>query len=253
MQDALGSVQSILVLGGTSDIAQATALELTRGGARRFVLAGRDVAGLDANAKELLAAGASQVDTRQFDAVDTYGHESFVREAFGVLGDVDLVLVAFGVLGDQERLDHDRQAAMDLIAVNYVGAVSVLYPVVEHMKEQGHGTICVLSTVAAERARRSNYVYGSSKAGLDWFCQGLGDALVGTGVHVMIVRPGMVRTRMTEGMEDVPLTVDPEDVAAAIREGLASGREIVWVPGPIRWVMSGLRHVPRALFRRLPV
>lgn len=253
MKDALGSVQTVLVLGATSDIASATALRLTRDGARCFVLAGRDEAALAHNAKTLQDAGADRVEVRTFEATELDTHEAFVADAFETLGDVDLTLVAFGVLGDQDRLDSDREAALGLIGVNYLGAVSVLYPVVERLRMQGHGTVAVLSTVAAERARRSNYVYGSSKAGLDWFCQGLGDSLVGTGVRVMIVRPGMVRTKMTEGLKDVPLTVEPQDVADAIADGLASGKEIVWVPSTMRWVMSGLRHVPRPLFRKLPV
>lgn len=254
MRNGLGSVQTVLVLGATSDIAQATALVLAHEGSPRFVLAARDVSALEANSKALVDAGANQVELRHFDATELDGHEALAREAFDVLGDVDLVLLAFGVLGDKSLpAAHDRRAALDVVEVNYLGAVSVLYPIVERLRKQGHGTVCVLSSVAAERPRRSNYVYGSSKAGLDWFCQGLGDSLVGTGVRVLIVRPGMVRTKMTDGMDEAPLTVDPEEVADAIKASLASGREIVWVPARIRWVMSALRHLPRSLFRRLPL
>jgi decaprenylphospho-beta-D-erythro-pentofuranosid-2-ulose 2-reductase len=111
----------------------------------------------------------------------------------------------------------------------------------------------LLSSVAGERARRSNFIYGSSKAGVDAFYQGLGDSLVGSGARVMIVRPGFVHTKMTEGMDSAPLSTTPEAVADAIVHGLARGREVVWVPSTLRFVMSGLRHLPRAVFRRLPI
>ena len=137
--------------------------------------------------------------------------------------------------------------------VNYLGAVSVLVPVARQLQAQGHGTIVGLSSVAGERARRSNFVYGSSKAGLDAFLQGLADAVRSAGVRVLIVRPGFVRTKMTEGLSPAPLAVGPDAVAAAIVDGLAQGREIVWVPPALRWVMVVLRHLPRPLFRRLPL
>ena len=120
------------------------------------------------------------------------------------------------------------------------------------MREQGHGVIVALSSVAGERARRSNYVYGSTKAGVDAFYSGLADSLVGTGVQVLVVRPGFVRSKMTEGLPEAPLSTTPEAVAEAIVSGVRKGRHTVWVPGAMRFVMSGLRHTPRAIFRRLP-
>jgi decaprenylphospho-beta-D-erythro-pentofuranosid-2-ulose 2-reductase len=257
MQDALGSVQSVLVLGGGSDIAQATVRELVRRRARTIVLAARDPASLGAITDELRAAGANGVktvvETVAFDARDSASHEAFIDDVFARFGDIDLALLTFGVLGDQERAEHDAGAAVDIAEVNYVGAVSVAVPLAQKMRAQGHGTIAVLSSVAGERARRSNFVYGSSKAGLDTLFQGLGDNLVGTGVKVMIVRPGFVHTKMTKGMEPAPLSTTPEAVAAAIVRGLERGTETVWVPGTLRYVMSALRHVPRPIFRRLPI
>ena len=121
------------------------------------------------------------------------------------------------------------------------------------LRAQGHGTIVALSSVAGERVRKSNFVYGSSKAGVDAFYQGLGDALRGRGVHVMIVRPGFVTTKMTEGLEPAPLSTTPDAVAQAIAQGLERGRDTVWVPPTLRYVMSGLRHLPRSVFRRLKI
>jgi decaprenylphospho-beta-D-erythro-pentofuranosid-2-ulose 2-reductase len=126
-------------------------------------------------------------------------------------------------------------------------------PISQRMLDQGHGTIVALSTVAAERVRRANFVYGSSKAGMDSFFNGLGDSLVGTGVHVMVVRPGFVHTKMTTGMKPPPLSTTADAVAYAIVRGLQRGSETVWVPPTLRYLMSVLRHVPRPIFRKLPI
>jgi decaprenylphospho-beta-D-erythro-pentofuranosid-2-ulose 2-reductase len=168
-------------------------------------------------------------------------------------GDVDVTVVAFGVLGDAEKAWQDHATAVELARVNYLAAVSVGVLVAERLRGQGHGVLVALSSVAGERIRRSNFVYGSTKAGMDGFYLGLGEALRPYGARVLVVRPGFVHTRMTEGLEPAPLAATAEQVAEAVVEGVASGRELVWVPGPLRVVMSALRHVPRPLFRRLPV
>jgi decaprenylphospho-beta-D-erythro-pentofuranosid-2-ulose 2-reductase len=251
MRDALGSVGSVLVLGATSDIAGATVKALVGQRARRVLLAAREPDLTRPLAGELRALGAD-VDVIAFDARATAGHEALAREAFDRLGDVDVVLVAFGVLG-AAGLESDPQAIADVLETNFVGAASVLVPIARRMADQGHGTVVVLSSVAGERARRSNFVYGASKAGLDAFAQGLGDTLASAGVGVMVVRPGFVHTKMTSGLRAAPLSTTPEAVAAAIVRGLARRSEIVWTPRSLRVVMSILRHLPRALFRRLPL
>ncbi|MGH8930947.1 MAG: decaprenylphospho-beta-D-erythro-pentofuranosid-2-ulose 2-reductase [Egibacteraceae bacterium] len=251
MEDALGAVQSILALGGTSDIAVATVRRLAGRRGAHVVLAGRHVDKMEAVARQLKAAGAGQVEAVAFDALDTGMHDAFVKEAWERLGDVDLVLVAFGVLGDQELAERDAAEAVRVAQTNYVGAVSVLVPIARRLRAQGHGTLAVLSSVAAVRARRANFVYGSSKAGLDAFAQGLGDSLIGSGARVLIVRPGFVRTKMTAGKDPAPFSTTPEAVAEAIEAGLRSRAETVWVPSVLRWVMSVLRHLPRPIFRRL--
>lgn len=253
MEDGLGWVQSVLVLGASSEIAQCTLRRLAAQRLERAILAARNPAQLAGFAEELRAAGVANVETVAFDAADTAAHPAFVDGVFSSGGDIDLVLLAFGVLGDQPEAERHGEAALEILRVNYLGAVSLLVPVAQQLQTQGHGTIVGLSSVAGERARRSNFVYGSSKAGLDAFLQGLGDAVRGSGVRVMIVRPGFVRTKMTEGLTAAPLSVDPEAVAGAIVDGVASGHEIVWVPPALRWVMVVLRHLPRSVFRRLPL
>ncbi|MEA2466203.1 MAG: decaprenylphospho-beta-D-erythro-pentofuranosid-2-ulose 2-reductase [Thermoleophilaceae bacterium] len=246
MKDALGAVQSVLVLGGTSEIGVATARALVRGRARTVVLAARDPEACAEVASTLEADGAERVATVPFDAVDFPSHAAFVDRLFDEVGDIDLALVAFGVLGEEDD-------PVEVVNVNFAGAASVMTPLARRMSEQGHGTIVLLSSVAGERARKSNYMYGSSKAGIDAFAQGLGDSLAGSGVSVMIVRPGFVKTKMTAHLDPVPFSTTPEAVADEVVRGLARGSQTVWVPGVLRGVMSVLRHVPRRLFRRLPL
>ena len=251
MKDAFGSVQSVLVLGGASEIALATVRKLAHSRARTVVLAGRDVQRMQAGAQSLRDAGAQQVDLMPFDALRTDEHQRFVDEVWARHGDIDLVLLAFGVLGDQPRDESDAASALQVIDVNFRGAVSVGIPIAQKLREQGHGTIVVLSSVAGERVRRANFVYGASKAALDAFFQGLADSLVGTGVQVMVVRPGFVHTRMTEGRPPAPFATTPEKVADDIVRALGRNAVTVWSPGLLRPVMSAVRHLPRPVFRRM--
>ncbi|MFE7774159.1 decaprenylphospho-beta-D-erythro-pentofuranosid-2-ulose 2-reductase [Streptomyces sp. NPDC057445] len=251
MKDAFGIPQSLLILGGTSEIGLATARRLVARRTRTVWLAGRPSPALDSAAASLRDLGAD-VRTVPFDALDPAGHEEVLGKVFAE-GDIDMVLLAFGVLGDQARDEAEPLSAVRVAQTNYTGAVSSGLICAGALQTQGHGSLVVLSSVAGERARRANFIYGSSKAGLDAFAQGLGDALYGTGVHVMVVRPGFVRSKMTAGLPEAPLATTPEAVALAIEIGLRRRSETVWVPGPLRVVMSALRHVPRAIFRRLPV
>lgn len=250
MKDSLGAAQSLLVLGGTSDIGMATARKLVAGRTKTVYLAGRPSQALEDNAAELRRLGAD-ARTVAFDASALDEHDKALSEVFAA-GDVDVVLMVFGVLGDQAEDEKDAARAAAVAHVNYTGAVSAGVVCANGLKAQGHGALVVLSSVASERARKANFIYGSSKAGLDAFAQGLGDSLVGTGVHVMVVRPGFVTTKMTAGMEKAPLSTTADAVAEAIVGGLKRGSHTVWVPGALRFVMSGVRHVPRPLFRKLP-
>jgi decaprenylphospho-beta-D-erythro-pentofuranosid-2-ulose 2-reductase len=236
MKDALGSVQSILVLGGTSEIGLAIATALAAPRQAHVILASR-------KPDDSVQVGGKTTAVA-FDADDVDSHEGFVDDVFDTHGDIDVVVVAFGVL---------EASAADLARTNFLGAVSVMTAVARRLQEQGHGELVVLSSVAGERVRKSNFAYGATKAGLDGFAQGLGDSLVGSGVHGLVVRPGFVKTKMTEGMDPVPFSTTADTVADAVVRGLAKGADTVWVPGILRFVMMALRHVPRPVFRRLPI
>jgi decaprenylphospho-beta-D-erythro-pentofuranosid-2-ulose 2-reductase len=252
MIDAVGRPQSVLVLGGSSEIAQAIVDRLVPGRCRTVVLAGREGPRLTAAVDRAKAAGADVAEAVAFDATETARHATFAAEVFDRFGDMDLVIVAAGVLGDQSVDELDPEAAAAVLATNFSGLASAVLAVTGRLRHQGHGRLVVLSSVAGERARRANFIYGSSKAGLDAFAQGLADSLVGSGVDVMIVRPGFVVGRMTDGMTPAPFATTPDAVADAVVRGIGSGASVVYVPPLLRWVFTVMRHLPRAVWRRVP-
>lgn len=253
MFDAVGNPQSILLLGGTSEIGLAVVSEYLRRQPLRVVLACMPGdPGIEPSVDSLKAQGATSVEVVDFDAADFASHPAAVDAAFAG-GDIDLAMVAFGLLGDAEELWQDQAKAVQICNINYTGAVSVGVLLGERFKAQGHGQIVAMSTVAGEKVRRSNFVYGSTKAGLDAFYLNLGQALAGLGPKVLVVRPGQVRTRMSAHVKEAPLTVNKEDVAQQIVAAVADGKELIWVPPAFRYVMMVLRHIPTPIFRKLPI
>jgi decaprenylphospho-beta-D-erythro-pentofuranosid-2-ulose 2-reductase len=253
VNDAFGEPQSAVILGATSDIARAAVRLLAERRCRRFVLAGRDLDGLEASVAEAKAAGATDTATVQFDAHDVDAVPEVVARCFAAAaGPVDLVIVAVGVLGDQAADEIDPGRSAEVLTVDFVWPAAALVGIAGRLRSQGSGRVMVLSSVAGVRVRRANFVYGSAKTGLDAFAIGLADALVGSGVVVQVVRPGFVHSKMTAGMKAQPFATTPEVVAAAMVAGLGSGAPVIWVPGLLRWVFLVLRHLPRAIWRRLP-
>jgi len=251
VRDALGEVQSVLVLGGGSDIGRAVCLRLIEGRCRTVVLAGRPEDGMDEVAADLRAAGATRVEVRHWEATDVDSHPKVIGDIFDEVGDIDLVYAPAGILGSQEAFEADPAFAAAAVQINFGGLVSSCLVVAEHLKRQGHGTIVLMSSVAGLRARKDNFVYGSTKAGLDAFAQGLGDRLVGSGVRVMVVRPGFVHTKMTEGMSPAPFSTTPDKVAELIVEGLTKGTEVVWAPPVLKFPFFVFRLLPRAVWRKV--
>jgi decaprenylphospho-beta-D-erythro-pentofuranosid-2-ulose 2-reductase len=239
------------VFGGNSEIAVATVESLAGDGLEHVVLAVRDPGA--ATAADKLRSRGLHVDVIAFDADAVDTHEAAVDAAFAALGGapLDVAIVAFGVLGDHDRTKRDARAAAAIAHTNFTGAVSVLTILGERLRRQGHGAIVVLSSVAGERARQANYPYGATKAGLDAFAQGLGDALAPAGVHVLVARPGWVRTKMTAGREAAPLATDAAHVGRDIAAGLRRGAHTVWSPRVMRYVFAVMRHLPRPLWRRI--
>jgi decaprenylphospho-beta-D-erythro-pentofuranosid-2-ulose 2-reductase len=246
MLDALGRPARILLLGGTSEIGLAIVAAMGVPPATEILLAGRDEQRLAAAGKDL----PGQVRTLPFDATDLSSHPAVIEAAFSG-GDVDLVISAAGVLIPQPVLDHDPAQAGLLVETNFTGHVTTLLATAERMRAQGHGIIVILSSVAAVRPRKANFVYGATKAGLDAFGRGLADALHGSGVRVVLVRPGFVTGRMTAGMPAAPLSTTPDAVGAAVAKALANGDTTIWVPPALQALATALRLIPRPLWRRL--
>jgi decaprenylphospho-beta-D-erythro-pentofuranosid-2-ulose 2-reductase len=251
VNDSLGMPQTAVVLGGTSDIGRAIMRALAPRRLSHVVLAGRDETGLQAAAKELGALGVPEVDTVYWDAKAS-NHQEVANQIAASLGGIDLLLIAAGVLGEQERCETDPEAVIDVLDTNFTGPAAAMTAFAEVMRRQGHGRLVVLSSVGGVRIRRANFVYGSSKAGLDGFAQGLADALRPDGVRVMIVRPGWVATSMTAGRPPAPMATTTEAVAADVVRGLELGSAVVWSPSALKFVFAVMRFLPAAIWRRLP-
>jgi decaprenylphospho-beta-D-erythro-pentofuranosid-2-ulose 2-reductase len=253
MIDATGIPQTVLLLGGSSEIGLAIVGEYLAHRPVRVILAALPGDEAVPAAKAALEqAGASAVHVLDFDATDFDSHPAVIDAAWAI-ADVDLAVVAFGLLGDAERLWQDQRLAVLAAQVNYTGAVSVGVLLGQKMKAQGYGQIVAMSSVAGELVRRSNFVYGSTKAGLDGFYRLLGEALAPFGPKVLVVRPGQVRTRMSAMVKEAPLTVDKEDVARQVVAAVRKGERLIWAPPPFKLVMMALKHVPGPIFRKLPI
>jgi NAD(P)-dependent dehydrogenase (short-subunit alcohol dehydrogenase family) len=240
----------VLLLGGRSEIGLEVAERLVRAGARTVVLAARRSGELQGESARLSALGAS-VETVEFDADDVSSHGPLLSDVVARHGAVDAV-VAFGILGDQARAETDVAHALAVVHTDFVAQVSVLSHLANLLRPLRSGRIVVFSSIAGARVRRANYVYGSAKAGLDGFASGLADALHGSGVRLLLARPGFVVGRMTTGMSPAPLASDPAQVADAVVAGLAAGRDVVWVPGTLRALAAAMTVTPRAVWRRAP-
>ncbi len=239
-------LRTALLLGGSSDIGRAVLAALVPLGLERAVLALRQPS------DDLEVPTGVECAQLPWDATEVTTHDGLVDAAIGVLGRIDVVVCAVGMLGHHAGRSMGPLAVDEMVRTNFAGPAAALAVVADRLVEQGDGTIVVLSSVAAARPRRSNYVYGSSKAGLDAFAQGLGDALVGTDVEVLVVRPGFVRSSMTEGLDPAPMSTDPATVGAAVHHALERGHDgITWVPGKLGPMFAVLRNVPRPLWRRI--
>lgn len=246
MGGAAGPLGRVLLIGGTSEIGLAILTALPLSPATEVLLAGRDTDRL----KVAAAALPCRATVLRYDATEPGGGPALAAEALRD-GPVDLVISAAGVLTPQERLDEAPNEAAVLIETNFTSHVTALLALTAQMRAAGHGTVVVLSSVAAIRPRKANFVYGAAKAGLDAFGRGLADSLHGSGVRVLLVRPGFVIGRMTAGMEPAPLASTPEQVGAAVAAGLAGKASLIWVPASLGAAAILMRSMPRRLWRQL--
>ncbi len=246
----MGDTDVVVIFGGRSEIGTELAVRLAPGAT--VVLAARDPQRLDIQREAVEAAGAAAVHATAFDADDLAAHGPVVDSLVAEHGPITTAVLAFGILGDQARAEQDAAHAVQIVHTDYVAQVSLLTHLARAMRAAGRGRLVVFSSVAGVRVRRANYVYGSAKAGLDGFASGLADALHGSGVHLLLVRPGFVVGRMTEGMSPAPFSSTPAQVATATARALAKGRRAVWVPWVLQPVFFGMRLLPRWVWRRMP-
>ncbi len=240
----------VVIFGGRSEIGVEVAVRIAAG--RPVVLAARRAHDLAAEVDAVRAAGATAVQVREFDADDTAAHRGLVESIVAEHGPIGTAVLTFGVLGDQARAETDAGHAVAVAHTDYVAQVSLLTVLADSMRRAGGGELVTFSSIAGVRVRRANYVYGSAKAGLDGFCSGLSDALRGSGVRLLVVRPGFVIGRMTEGMTPAPFSSTPAQVAAATVAALAKGRRTVWVPWQVGVIAAVFRILPGPIWRRLP-
>lgn len=242
----------LLVLGGGSDIAAAFVRQCASAGLTDVVLAGRPGGSLDEAARSLRAShGSLTISTAVFDAAATHTHHDIVQALDERDGPFDAVLVAFGQLGDPFTIDIAPAVAADLAHVNFAGAVSATLAGLNVLRGEPHATLIVLSSIAAVRPRVGNLVYGASKAGLDAFVDELRAPANDVGVRVVLVRPGFVHSRMTDGLEPAPFATTPDEVAADMVDGLRNARSIIHSPAVLAGVGPVLKNLPGSLWRRV--
>jgi short-subunit dehydrogenase len=239
----------VLVFGATSAIAQAACRIMAERG-DDLLLAARDKAKLDAVAQDLRVRGKGKVETAVVDALDFAAHAPLVEQAERALGGLDALLVAHGTLTDQKKAEADVNYARREMDVNFGSVVSLVTPVAQRFEARGAGVICVISSVAGDRGRASNYVYGSAKAATTAFLSGLRNRLHGKGVAVVTVKPGPVDTPMTAHLKKGLLMASPEKVGRGIVRAMDRRKDVVYLPGHWRAIMFVIRHVPEFLFKR---
>jgi decaprenylphospho-beta-D-erythro-pentofuranosid-2-ulose 2-reductase len=250
MMDATRRPQSALVLGGASEIAAAALRIWARGPLRIVHLGVRDPDRPPPIAAELTAGGC-QVATFRFEATEPVIDLSRITKAFDGTGDIDVGLLTFGVLGDQGTIEEDPAQASQIVTINATATITTSLLLAREMKKQGHGVIVLMSSVAGQRPRRDNYVYGATKAAVDAHARGLSAALVGSGVEIVLIRPGFVHTKMTEGLAPAPFSVTAERAGASIVRAVQRRQAVAWVPWMLGPLLFVLRLLPEGLWRRL--
>jgi hypothetical protein len=243
-------MRRVLIVGATSAIAEATARRFAQRGDALF-LAARGVERLQAIADDLRVRAAAQVEAAAFDATDFASHAALVDQAEAALGGLDLVLIAHGTLPDQQACEAAFDQALRELQVNALSVMSLLTHVANRFERQRRGTIAVISSVAGDRGRQSNYVYGSAKAAVSTFLGGLRNRLQPAGVHVLTIKPGFVDTPMTRDYPKGLLWASPETIARGVEKAIDRRKDVVYLPWFWRPVMRLIREIPEPIFKKL--
>lgn len=241
---------NILILGANSAIARATARLYAEKG-HNFFLVGRNSERLRELAADLDVRGAGTVQLQSLDFLDFDQHETVIKNAADALQRIDLALICHGTLPDREQCEDDFELAQQELAVNGTSVISLISRLVPILKTQQHGVLAVITSVAGDRGRQPNYLYGAAKSMVSTYLQGLRGRLLASGVHVIDIRPGLVDSPMTARFEKGPLWSTPELVAEKIVAAVYKKRHTVYAPGYWRIIMAVVRAIPDTLFKRL--
>jgi hypothetical protein len=242
--------QRILIVGATSGMAEAAARLWAKRGERLYLM-GRDAERLQALAADLKVRGADVAGVGRFDAADLASHANAVGAALAALGGLDVALLAQGVLGDPAANTADAAVAVKELTVNALSVVSVATPLANALQAQGHGTLAIISSVAGERGRQSNYVYGASKALVTAFASGLRNRLAPHGVHVCTLLPGFVATAMTAHLKQGPLFASADKAGRLIVKAIDRRKDVAYVPGFWWLIMTIVKAIPEGVFKKL--
>lgn len=243
-------MKKILIIGATSAIAEATAKRFAGQGDSLFLLA-RNSLRMESLAQDLRVRGAATVNTAIFDANALETHGALLETALTTLQGLDIVLIAHGTLSDQKACESSTELTMQELHTNAISIISLLTILANHFAQQGHGCIAVISSVAGDRGRQSNYVYGTAKGALTIFLQGLRNRLYKSGVQVLTIKPGFVDTPMTANFPKGPLWASPDKVAKDIDSAILNKRDILYTPGFWWLIMMIIKNIPEKVFKRL--
>jgi decaprenylphospho-beta-D-erythro-pentofuranosid-2-ulose 2-reductase len=254
MKNGVGVAQNIVLFGGTSEIGQAVLQRIVQPGVARLVLVSRDIEAASAVSNALVESHPDlDVHHVRFDASDAVAMPHVVAEVAEAIGDIDVAIIAQGVLNEGADYYADPSLLVSVADVNFTATMTLLYALAGRMRAQGYGKIVLLSSVAGERVRRGNPVYGATKAGVDGFALALDHELSGSGASVLVVRPGFVSTKMTMGMKKAPFSTDADSVAKIVERGINSDKTLVWAPSILQWLFLILKNLPIVIWRKLPL
>ncbi len=254
MKNGVGVAQNIVLFGGTSEIGQAVLQRVVQPGVSRLVLVSRDIEAAS-SASQALVESHPDLDVHhvRFNASDADAMPHVVAEVAEAIGDIDVAVIAQGVLNEGVDYYSDPTLLTSVANVNFTATMTLMYAIAARMRSQGYGKIVLLSSVAGERVRRGNPVYGATKAGIDGFALALDHELSGSGASVLVVRPGFVTTKMTTGMKKAPFSTDADSVAKTVERGISSDKKIVWAPSVLQWLFLVLKNLPLVVWRKLPL
>jgi decaprenylphospho-beta-D-erythro-pentofuranosid-2-ulose 2-reductase len=243
-------IKNIVIFGATSAIAHAVAREYAKNSASFFLVA-RNEEKLKSIKNDLLSYGAKSAAMGVHDLNACLTHQSIVESAKKELGTIDLVLIAHGILGDQSSAEKNWSEANEIIQANYTSQVSLGLASAEILKAQKNGNIAIIGSVAGDRGRQSNFIYGSAKAGIHAFCSGLRNRLHDFGVNVLTVKPGIINTPMTSNLKRGPIWAEPANIAPVIMHAIEKRKAVVYTPWFWKWIMMIIKNIPESVFVKL--